>query len=89
MGVPARHTGRRPRPETRAYGGAPASKRIVCDPHAVKRCRRISSANELISGGGSGAHGLDDIADHGRHQTLVVALGHHADNRLGAGRAND
>lgn len=36
------------------------------------------------SGDGRGAHGLDDVADDGRDEALIVALGHHANDGLGA-----
>ena len=33
-------------------------------------------------------HGVDDIVHHALDEVAVVALGHHADHRLGAGRAD-
>ena len=39
--------------------------------------------------GGRGLHGFGDVADDAQHQCLVLALGHHADQRLGAGLADE
>ena len=46
-------------------------------------------ARQAELSGGGGADGLDDVADDRRHEPLIVALGHDADDGLGPRRADE